>query len=266
MRLGVLADVHANLHALEAVLARLAAEAVDAYVCAGDLVGYGPLPNEVVARVAGLGGWCVAGNHDLMALGALSSEGAGRLARESAGWTAAQVSPDTQRTLRELPLQSDTDGLVVTHGAFGDPARYVRSVADAQEQLAQMARASPAAELLVLGHTHVPFAAGEHRGELLRGGAGTVRLEPGERHVLNPGSVGQSRSRRPHARVLVLDLERREAVFHAVSYDVRGCRAALRRQGLPASSCHLSPSLPARLRRRAVRLARDVRLAPGDPR
>jgi hypothetical protein len=74
MRYGVLADVHANLHALEAALAFLATEEVDAYLCAGDLVGYGPQPNECVRRVLGLPATCVAGNHDLIALGELSDE------------------------------------------------------------------------------------------------------------------------------------------------------------------------------------------------
>ena len=83
MRYGVIADVHGNLPALEAVLDALQRIGVDAYACAGDLVGYGPEPNECVETVRKLGAATVAGNHDLIALGALSEDRCERLARES---------------------------------------------------------------------------------------------------------------------------------------------------------------------------------------
>jgi predicted phosphodiesterase len=254
MRYGVLADVHANLHALEAALRRLEAESVDAYLCAGDLVGYGPLPNECVARVTALPGVCVAGNHDLIVLGLLSSDGCVPLARNSLAWTAPRLSGDARAALAELPrLGVAEPGVLVAHGGLDDPQRYIRTPAEAAGELRGLGRRIPEADVLVLGHTHEALAVGERRGELLRGGHGTVHLAAGERHLLNPGSVGQSRERRARARVLVLDLERREATFHAVSYDVAGCRAALRRVGLPPGSCHVSPSPVARVRRRVRR-------------
>jgi hypothetical protein len=121
----------------------------------------------------------------------------------------------------------------------------------------------------VLGHTHAPLAVSQRDGTLLRGGVGTVALPAGDRCLLNPGSVGQSRARRPQARAVVLDLARREAAFLEVDYDSRGNRAALRRAGRPASSSHLSPTLVARVRRRSLRgLGRRlVRMAPSgaDP-
>src|SRR3954447_24462817 len=87
MRFAVISDVHANLHALDAALAFLATQDVDGYLCAGDLVGYGPFPNECVRRVAALGGPCVAGNHDLIAIGRLSDERCIPLAQASLRWT-----------------------------------------------------------------------------------------------------------------------------------------------------------------------------------
>jgi predicted phosphodiesterase len=143
--------------------------------------------------------------------------------------------------------------VAVTHGAVGDPRQYVRTRTQALNQLAVLEREFAESELLILGHTHVAHAVGERRGELLRGGTGTIRLEAGERHVLNPGSVGQSRDRRVQARALVLDLERRAATFHALAFDALACRAALRRGGRPAWSCHLSPSRAARARRWVAR-------------
>src|SRR3954453_519788 len=95
MRWGVIADIHSNLHALEAVLAALERAGVERYVCAGDLVGYGPRPNECVERVAALDAVVVAGNHDLVAIGRLSAEGLGPLPAQTVQWTASVLAADS---------------------------------------------------------------------------------------------------------------------------------------------------------------------------
>src|SRR5918998_2595611 len=94
MRIGLLSDVHANLFALRAAITRLRGEGVDAWVCAGDLVGYGPHPNECVETIAELDPTCVAGNHELMLLDALPAKRAGWLARPAIAWSPEGVPPD----------------------------------------------------------------------------------------------------------------------------------------------------------------------------
>src|SRR3954452_19829584 len=111
MRFGLIADVHANLPALEAALEALERERVDAYICAGDLVGYGPHPNETVARVRWLDPICVAGNHDLMALGRLPTGRADALARQTLAWTREELDGDARAYLEALPA--------VAHAADG---------------------------------------------------------------------------------------------------------------------------------------------------
>src|SRR4051812_21196677 len=104
MRIGLLSDVHANLFALQAAIARLRAEGVDAWVCAGDLVGYGPHPNECVETGAELEPPCVAGTHELMPLESLPVTRAGWLARRTIAWTRGAVRPDVRSYLAALPL------------------------------------------------------------------------------------------------------------------------------------------------------------------
>jgi predicted phosphodiesterase len=253
VRYGVLADVHGNLHALEAALAALARLGVGSYLCAGDLVGYGAMPNECVAALAALDVRCVAGNHDLIALGRLPDDDCSQLARDSLRWTRTHLDPAARRYLEALPpVVATADGVVVAHGSLSDPWEYIRTPAQRVEQLRRLERDHPGTRVLVLGHTHRPAAHSATRGAIgLRRG---VAIPEEDSVLLNPGSVGQSRERRVRASFVVLDVDRREATFHAVRYDVRGCRRTLRQRGLPAWSYQLRPS-PARRYAGAVRRA-----------
>jgi len=244
VRYGVISDIHANLHALDATLAMLDEDGVDRYLCLGDLVGYGPLPNECVERLAGFQPDCVAGNHDLIATGRLNGDRCVPLARKSLAWTAEHLSHNVRDHLDRLPLRAHAEhGVVLVHGSLSDVEEYVRTPAAAAGQLERLEAEDPTARILLLGHTHVPMAHASRRGDLLGSrGEGSVRLEPDERYVLNPGSVGQSRERTAHARFMVLDTDAGLATFHAIAYDTKGCRRALRRAGRPARSCHTSPT------------------------
>ena len=242
MRYGVIADIHANAHALDAALEFLASQHVDRYLCAGDLVGYGPAPNECVRRVLALPGVSVAGNHDLIALGRLDDERCIPLARASLRWTRGVLENDVRALLGGLPLGADADGIALRHGSLADPQVYVITNEQARAVLEDLERTLPATQVLVVGHTHRPMAFSRRRGRLLGSGTGDIELPEDEPILLNPGAVGQSRSADPRARVIVLDTAARVASFHAIEYDVEGCRQALLEHGLPADSCHMRRS------------------------
>ncbi len=256
MRLGVIADIHANLAALDAALARLDEEGVDGIVAAGDLVGYGAQPDECVERLAVRGVIAVAGNHDLIATGQLSDTHSGGLARDSLDWTRRRIGADTRDYLENLPLRTTVDpGVIVAHGSMSDPEAYVRGRDQACAQLAAL-RGFDRRRLLVLGHTHEPWLFGESSGTVLRD-PGVGPLRTGERHLLNPGSVGQSRTPDPRVRLAVLDLAEARVALLAVPYDQEACRAALQHAGRPVDSCHRPPvGLPERMRRHAARARR----------
>ena len=249
MRYGVLSDIHANLHALEAAVQALDREGVDGYLCGGDLVGYGPFPNECVEIVGGLGALCVAGNHDLIALGELPDTGCGALARKTLEWTRTVLGEDARRYLHALPLRAEVADVVIAHGSLGDPETYTTRPDEAAAQLVQLEVEAPTARILVLGHTHRARAFdGNGRSLPIRR---PLALSASGRYVLTPGSVGQSRERRPRARFVLLDTGAGRATFYALPYDVGGCRQALARQGLPESACHQPPrSLASRALRR----------------
>jgi predicted phosphodiesterase len=252
VRYGVLADVHGNLDALRAVLRALERHGVDRYLVAGDLVGYGPYPNECVAALAELPATCVAGNHDLIALGALSDRRCIELARRSLRWTGQVLGPDERAFLAALPRTATArGGVVVAHGSLDDPQEYTTT---REQALAQLERLEDrdGAQILVLGHTHRPLAFGRRSGWLGTKGASALPVDAAV--LINPGAVGQSRELRARARFAVLDLDAREARFFAIPFDIDACRDALRRVGLSPRSCHLRPSLP-HAAARAVRAA-----------
>lgn len=242
MRYGVAGDVHGNLHALQAVLAALHEAGAERIVCPGDVVGYGPRPDACAEVLADAGALVVAGNHDLMAIGELPVDRTRGITRRTIDWTRATISDRTREWLAALPHELRTDdGIVVTHGALGDPERYVRDAAQASMQLAELADRDPGARGLLLGHTHHPLRESAADG----------------RWVLNAGSVGQSREARPVARALVFEAGRGPAGarFLELDYDVRATRGELRAAGLPAHACHLAPGRLAHLRRRVASLA-----------
>lgn len=223
MRYAVLADVHGNLPALEAAVAVLEHERTDAWIHAGDAVGYGPWPNECVRLLASLDAVAVAGNHDLGVLGRHDVSRYHRIARRLIEWTRAVLAADARRWLEALPVQASGEGVVVAHGTLDDPSEYVRTPAHAARELARM----PSTETLVLGHTHIAWW---YDGRLL-----------------NPGAIGQTRDDHLLARFAVLDTAAKTAELREVQYDVARVRRELLRRGLPFGTYRWPPSNAARL-------------------
>jgi predicted phosphodiesterase len=240
MRYGLISDIHGNLAALRAAVSFLSDAGVDGYLCPGDVVGYGPQPNECVEILASLPAHCVAGNHDLIATGRLTDEHIGALARRTLEWTRSVLEPGARAWLEALPQRAEVPGAVVAHGSLTDPRRYISTDKLAAQQLALLAQ-EETARILVLGHTHRATAFGERSGRVLDSEPRTIALSDAERWLLNPGAIGQSRRRGVHAWVAVLDLDRRSAAFHALPYDVDATRTELLRHGLPPSAVHLPP-------------------------
>jgi len=229
MRVAVLSDIHSNIVALDAVLQH--AGQVDAIWHLGDVVGYGPEPDAVVARLAELDATGVRGNHDAAAIGGREIEWFNPEARAAAEWTAATISPTTQRWLGDLPERHTIEDLTLVHGSPRDPLReYVTDPMTAAANLDVLATRHG-----LHGHTHVPVAWIESGGRvvLIQPSDGSSAELDGARMLLNPGSVGQPRDGDPRAAYLTLDTEMRTVTWHRVEYDVEPVRRAIRAAGLP---------------------------------
>ncbi len=229
-RVAVISDVHGNRHALDAVLEAVAAEQPDELWCLGDLVGYGPQPNQCCSAVAARADLCLAGNHDLVVLGSLSIHDFAGDAAAAARWTQGVLEPGARDFLAGLEPSARRDGIDLFHGSARDPVwEYVLS-----EDAAWWTLQATTAPLVLVGHSHVALAIGLD-GDDLGGGLapdGTVVDLTSGRWLLNPGSVGQPRDGDPRAAYLLLE-PGRAASFHRVDYPIDRTQAEMRERGLP---------------------------------
>ena len=231
MRIAVISDIHANLHALEAVLAAIDADRVDQIWCLGDLVGYGPRPNECVALVRERASLCLAGNHDLAVLGRLELEFFADEAGAAAAWTRTVLGADAATYLGSLEPSASVEGVTLAHGSPRDPIwEYVLTHAAADAAFAVSRE-----PLILVGHSHVALALASAGSGVAGGKAppGTeIELAVG-RHLLNPGSVGQPRDGDARAAWLVIDTATHGARFRRTTYPVELTQAEMREANLP---------------------------------
>jgi diadenosine tetraphosphatase ApaH/serine/threonine PP2A family protein phosphatase len=231
MRVAVLSDVHSNLHALEAVLAEVDQGGFDEIWCLGDVVGYGPRPNECAALVRERADLCLAGNHDLVVLGKipmiLFADDAGVAAR----WTQSVLEDDARAFLATLEPLGTRPGVELFHASPRDPVwDYVLSEDAARESFALTTE-----PVVLVGHSHIALELASDGLRLLGGkadGGMTIDLG-GPRRLFNPGSVGQPRDGDPRAAWLEIDNEERRATFRRTDYPVGLTQTEIREQGLP---------------------------------
>ena len=236
MRIAILSDIHANLPALDAVLGALGP--VDAVWHLGDVVGYGPHPDEVVDRLRSIDAIGVRGNHDAAALDPEMAEWFNPDARLAIEWTAGRIAPATRAWLAALPDRRLADGITLVHGSPRDPTwEYVTSAGGAAANLAAFATPH-----LLFGHTHIPLAyrADGVRMATIEAADGSSLALDSRRILANPGSVGQPRDGDPRASAMILDTLARTLAWRRVAYPIADVQAAMRAAGLP-------PRLVARL-------------------
>jgi hypothetical protein len=162
-----------------------------------------------------------------------------RAAQKTLEWTRDRLERDEIEWLAALPARAEPfPGVTLAHGTLDDPREGVR---DEETGRAQLARLPAGPQLLLLGHTHEPWLLTE--GEPASAPAPGRALRLPARALLNPGGVGQSRSRKPLVRCVLLDLERREATWFELVYDHRGIRRELRKLQLPRNAHHVRPPL-----------------------
>jgi diadenosine tetraphosphatase ApaH/serine/threonine PP2A family protein phosphatase len=233
MRYAVLADIHSNLAALQAVWADLDRYGgVDGLWCLGDIVGYGPDPGPCLEQLRERSFLSVAGNHDLAAVGRLDLGEFNSEAAQACRVAGPKLDAAAIRFLGELPLRQEIGGITLVHGSPRGPVwEYLLENESAAANFACFHTS-----VCLVGHSHIPLAFHlDSRGRLA---ARRVReaseLKMGsDRFILNPGSVGQPRDGDPRASYAIYDRDRNTVTWRRVAYDIRVTQARMREAKLP---------------------------------
>ena len=237
MRYAVLSDIHSNLDALDAAFARIRDD--DAVLCLGDIVGYGPNPNECVERIRARHTATVLGNHDVAAIDDFGLAYFNPSAREAMRWTQGVLSAENRAWLDQLGYEFRMPDFLLVHGA---PVNYFEYILD--KAAAARAFAATDAPLIFVGHTHIaevysldPDGTIEHT-HLQQGGE--VPLREGVRYLVNVGSIGQPRDLNPQASFGFYDAAARTVSIERVDYPIAEVQAKI-------ASAHLPDALARRL-------------------
>jgi len=231
VRYCIFGDIHGNLHALEAVLEDCKSQQIDAYLCTGDLVGYGAFPSECIARVREVSQEVVAGNHDFAVCGKLALDFFNSYAKTAVLWTREQLNEEELDYLRHLQLTAVVDeDTTVSHATIYDPHAfdYIQTQYDAHLSLQELSTTCG-----FVGHSHIPIAF------YLKDGAVNWTMEPAlelegcEKALVNVGSVGQPRDEDPRTGYALYDSETGRVEIRRLEYDIDREAARIRAAGLP---------------------------------
>lgn len=236
MRYLIISDIHANLTAFDAAL-NAAKGRWEKAVCLGDVVGYGPDPNEVIDRVRSLDAVTIRGNHDKAGSGLANADDFNPIARAVALWTREHLRPENREWLEKLPTGPlQVNNFYLVHGAVHDEDEYVFAPAQALASL--LDAPSP---VVFFGHTHLQggFTLKDEKVDGLHFKPAApqlfapLKIEPGTTYMLNPGSIGQPRDGDTRAAFAIADLDNQTVEFWRVPYDIEAVQKRMQSVGLP---------------------------------
>lgn len=229
MKVGLISDVHGNIHALRAVEKRLNELNVEEVWCLGDTVGYGAFPNQCVEWVRSNCSVVLLGNHELALLGFVDLFLLNDYARRAIEWTKGVIKEEHLEFLRNLGVQSFTECCQLVHDTPESPGsmEYILTKEDAYRALLSQKR-----DICFFGHTHIPAAYRLLSSTVDKLSIYSLSFNAG-RYLVNPGSVGQPRDNDPRASFGIFDTELMRFSLYRVEYDVRAAAREILRAGLP---------------------------------
>ncbi len=219
MKLAIIADIHSNLEALNAVLDQVQMLGIKNIVCAGDIVGYGANPNECCNLIKKLNIPCTMGNHDINAVNLQNLDWYNGFARAALKWTNKQLTTENKDFLAKLPkmnsIKIEDKTLLIVHGSLDDPLYdYVKPDSSDARLLDFIIRSK--SNILIMGHTHLPMSR---------------KIEHGT--IINPGAIGQPRDNNPKASYAILDSTLNRVTINRVKYDIETASKKIISAGLP---------------------------------
>ncbi len=234
MKIGILADVHSNLEAFQAVLFNLEKRGIKKIWHLGDIVGYGPNPNECVELLKKKKIISVVGNHDLAVIGKISIFDFNPYAAQAVKINASELSQENKKILSNLPLTLKPEKeIILAHGSLRDPIwEYLLEIYQAEENFTLFKE-----KVLFVGHSHIPTIFEKRENKIYQfrfpPDKAFLKFEKDSFYIINPGSVGQPRDRNPKASFIIFDNEALTLEYHRIEYDYYRTQEKMRKKGFP---------------------------------
>jgi len=226
--IAIISDIHSNIQALKAVLKEI--DGVDEIWSLGDLVGYGPNPNEVIETLKNKLSISLAGNHDQGAIGKIDISDFTKVAAQAVSFTEKELSPENKRYLEELPTMQASKRFTLAHGAPGENQwEYILSFESALYNFDQFKT-----PWCFVGHTHLPAVFSKKAPHVLVPQEDkAIKLDPADKLIINPGSAGQPRDGIAKSSYALFDYKKNEFVLKRVDYDISATQEAMEKRDLP---------------------------------
>ncbi len=233
MKYGIIADIHSNLEALNAVKKVLSKENIDELICSGDIVGYNADPVACVDFIKENKVISIKGNHDRLASGGDSGFNFNEVAHHAALWSRERLDSTRKSFLESLPderlIHKD---ILIVHGSPRDRDEYIFSLTEAQENIKYIEANYPEVSIIFFSHTHIPAFFTKEKAETSFEKTRTIKLDKKETFLINPGSIGQPRDGCPYASFAIFDSEKMELKIMRVKYDIEVAQRKIIQAGL----------------------------------
>lgn len=233
MRIAIISDIHSNLEALSAVFHDIESLNIDEIICLGDIIGYGPNPNECINLINKKCPIILLGNHDVAVLDTLSTQNFNINAKLAIEWTVKELSPESRKFLENLPISKIDGNKKYVHATPYKPRMwyYITSIEEAIFNFQFFDTT-----FCFVGHTHIPVTISlDNTKKINVTQEETLDLsENDDAHFLiNVGSIGQPRDRNPKASYGIIDTEASIFSLRRIKYDIKKCQGKMRKHKLP---------------------------------
>jgi len=233
MRSAIISDIHGNLEALSAVLFDIESMNVDEIVCLGDVIGYGPNPNECINLINKKCPIILLGNHDAAVLDTMSTQNFNINAKIAIEWTSEQLSIESRKFLEELPMSKIDLDKTYVHSTPYEPRMwyYITSIEEAVFNFQFFDTT-----FCIVGHTHIPVTISldsDKKITVSQDGFLDFGKDDDVHYLINVGSIGQPRDRNPKSSYGIIDSEACSFTLHRVEYDIKKCQTKMRKHKLP---------------------------------
>lgn len=231
MKIAIFSDIHSNLEAFKAVLNDIDRQNVDQKLFLGDIVGYGPNPNECIELLQENSDVALGGNHDWAAVGLTDDSYFNQYARESMQWTIETLTDENKEYLKTLKPDRVLDSMQIVHSTPLEPPEwhYIMSIQDAQENYPMLEK-----DLCFIGHSHQPVIIECMDGTNIQPIRDMYKtLDKNRKYIINVGSVGQPRDSNPDACYLIYEMDTGDIQFRRVEYDIKRVQKKMARKKLP---------------------------------